>query len=116
MFIHCVRETSLPVGVREGDGIWPSLMDVLADFFRVTLVRFFFYKNVYCLNFDLRLNQDSTFLFWQHSSMAFHHVLFIHEELTFNFNFNQVKDYNIVFYFCCMSEFASGQGEAILAF
>lgn len=86
--------------------------------FRVTLVRFFFYKNVYCLNFDLRLNQDSTFLFWrrQHSSMAFHHVLFIHEVLTFNFNFNQVKDYNIVFYFCCMSEFASGQDEAIPAF
>ena len=85
-------------------------------FFRVTLVRFFFYKNVYCLNFDLRLNQDSTFLFWQHSSMAFHHVLFIHEVLTFNFNLNQVKDYNIVFYFCCMSEFASGQDEAIPAF
>ena len=41
--------------------------------------------------------------------MAFHHVLFIHEVLTFNFNLNQVKDYNIVFYFCCMSEFASGQ-------
>ena len=97
MFIHflCVRETSLPVGVREGDGIWPAFMDVLADFFRVTLVRFFFYKNVYCLNFDLRLNQDSTFLFWQHSSMAFHHVLFTHEVLTFNFNLNQVKNYNI---------------------
>ena len=77
---------------------------------------FGFYKKVYCLNFDLRLNQDSTFLFWQHSSMAFHHVLFTHEVLTFNFNFNQVKNYNIVFYFCCMSEFASLQDEAIPAF
>ena len=48
--------------------------------------------------------------------MAFHHVLFIHEVLTFNFNLNQVKDYNIVFHFCCMSEFASGQDEAIPAF
>ena len=48
--------------------------------------------------------------------MPFHHVLFTHEVLTFNFNFNQVKNYNIVFYFCCMSEFASLQDEAIPAF
>ena len=48
--------------------------------------------------------------------MTFHHVLLIHEVLTFNFNFNRVKDYNTVFCFCCMTEFASGQDEAIPAF